>query len=126
MKFLFMLPLLVSTYVQADELLCASARNQSLYYSTGQVRLTAQINNETSLDNLRLTITGSSLLGVNEAVVDGTVVGRYKRFNVSDAWCNYRITLPSGFMTRSSTPAFLDANCEENTNSSIRLNCVVQ
>ena len=126
MKFVILFSLLTSTFAHADELLCASAGNQELYYTNGQVRLTAIINNETSLSNLELTTTGSDTLGVSEEHIDGEIKGKYVRFSASDAWCNYRITLPLGFMQKATTVMFLDAYCEENSNYSIRLKCAVQ
>lgn len=126
MKFLIFFSLLTSTFAHADELLCASIGNQELYYTNGQVRITAIINNETSLRKLELSTTGSDTLGVSEEKVDGKIKGKYSRFSFSDAWCNYRIALPLGFMQKTNTTVFLDANCEENSNYSLRLNCAVQ
>jgi len=131
MKTLFILCAVLSLSIiqaaQADELLCASEKNQILYYTTGQVRLTAEINNTTRLSRVSLSISGSEKYGVSQAEVKGKIQGNYVRFEIGgDAWCSYKLTLPKGFMTRESTPAFIDAYCEESTKSSVRLNCAIQ
>lgn len=129
MKALALILVLASAQLaSADELLCASKKDQKLYYSIGQVRLTAEINSPTLLSRLSMGITGSNHLGLNqEAEVNGTIGGDYVRFDIgSDAWCNYRLALPKGFMTKERTAAFLDANCEAGIKSSVRLNCAIQ
>ena len=131
MKTLLMLlsvpTLLVAQTAQADELLCASKKNQTLYYTTGQVKLTAEIANTTLLYRLSLSTSGSDKLGVREAELKGKIQGDYVRFEIGgDAWCSYKLTLPKGFMTQESTPAFIDAYCEENSKYSVRLNCAIQ
>ena len=112
---------------QADELLCASKKDQSLYYSTGQIKVRAEINSPTLLSALSLKTTGSSTLGLSEDVVKGKVIGNWVRFQGSDAWCDYTLALSRNFMTKEeSFPLFLDARCEEKTNTSIRLNCKIE
>jgi hypothetical protein len=113
-------------YASADELLCASKKDQSLYVTTGQVRLRADIANPTLLERVSVSTTGSKQLGVLVGEVEGVNKGEYVRFEIgADAWCSYRLALPKNFMTREKTPAFLDAFCEENGKDSIRLDCAV-
>jgi hypothetical protein len=109
--------------LQADEIKCASARDQSLYFSTGQVRATAEVNSPILLSNLQISTTGSDVLGANESEVKGKVSGNWVRFYAADAWCHYTLTLPRFFMTQETFPLFLDAGCEEQTKYEVRLKC---
>ena len=125
MKNVFGLVMLLASTAQlahADELLCASKKDQNIYFSTGQVLLTAEVNSPTLLSRLSMKVTGGSNLGANVEELNGNWV----RFQFSDAWCDYTATLPKGFMTSESAAMFLDARCEENTNSTVKLNCKIQ
>lgn len=117
----------LSQLARADILVCASQKNESLYYSTGQVKVIAEIGNETWLTDIAISTTGSHLLGTRTAQSSGHIKGAYVRFDMdSDAWCNYRLVLPKGFNAQEKTVAYVDAYCEENTNNNIRLNCSIQ
>jgi len=130
MKPLFMTAVLflsIANVARADQLLCASKKNEPLYYSTGQIKLTAEIADTTTLSMVTLRTSGSGTLGSSESEVFGKIHGDYVRFEIGgDAWCSYKLALPKDFKTREQTWAYVDAHCEENANSSIRLNCSIQ
>jgi len=107
---------------------CASNKNETLYYTEGQLLFTAKhVLNETTLLSTSLTLIPEKKLGADERQADGKISrdGKWIRFEIGgDAWCSYRLALPRGFQERTnSIPAFVDAFCEENSNYSIRLNC---
>lgn len=120
--------LFIAPAANADELLCASKKEEALYFSTGQVRLVAEIASPTLLSRISLQTTGSDKLGFRGTEeVEGKASDRYVRFSLGgDAWCSYRLALPVAFMTKETTTAFLDAFCEEGVKSEVRLYCRVQ
>ena len=129
MKILFVFVILlesVSTLAHADELLCASKKDQTIYFSQGQVLVKGELNSPTLLSMVSMKVTGGSNLGAIEDELKGKVKGNWVRFQFSDAWCDYTATLPKDFMISRSVPMFLDARCEENTNSTIKLFCKIQ
>lgn len=125
----------IATQAQANvvvPLKCASKKNETLYYTSGQLLLSVKhVFNDTTITGTSLSLQPEGKLG---AKVDGQVTGKasrdgkWTRFDIGgDAWCSYRLTLPRGFSERFDTiPAFVDAFCEENSNYSIRLNCRIQ
>lgn len=124
------LTLFTTQAAQADTLKCASAKGQNIYYGNeGQLLLVATVLGETLLSNSRLTFTGDSNYGSQDARLGGTIngSGKYVRFSLDgDAWCSFKLTLPRGFQNaRAKISAFVDAYCEENTNSSIRMSCKI-
>ena len=107
----------------SDELHCASKANQDLYFTSGQIRLTAEVNSPELLSQVRLSTTGSQELGFSEDEIQGEVKGKYVRFYASDAWCNYKLSTLKSFSTSETAVVYLEASCEESNNYSIRLNC---
>ncbi len=110
----------------ATDITCSSKKNESLYFTTGQVLFTAQVDTTTALSFASLSTTGSSALGANDEEVDGKIQGRYVRFQMADSWCSYKITFPVDFATRKSTPMFLDASCEARSKANILLTCSIK
>jgi|GEM_PF-1394381 len=120
---------------QADvsvPLKCASKKDETLYYTSGQLLLTVKnVTSDTEITGTSLSLQPEGKLGDK---VNGNISGKigrdgkWVRFDIGgDAWCTYRLTLPRGFNERFDTiPAFVDAFCEENSNYSIRLNCRIQ
>lgn len=130
MKTLLLLAITLATLqtAQADTLRCASKKNETLYYTDGQLLLEVKnVAGETLLLNASLTLKPADKLGSQDSKLEGTIsgAGKWVRFNMfGDAWCSYRLALPRGFNEKTeSFPAFVDASCEENSNYSIRLNC---
>lgn len=117
---------LIAGTASAKDISCSSKKNESLYFTTGQVSFTARVDTTTALSFASLSTTGSSNLGSNDEEVDGKIQGRYVRFQMADAWCSYKITFPSDFETRKTTPMFLDASCEASSKASILLTCSVK
>jgi hypothetical protein len=117
-----MIGLFFSMFSQASELLCASKSGETIYYADGQIKITAQVNSPTHLSRLSLHISDGNV-GFSNEDVRGQVRGNWVRFQASDAWCDYTIVMPRTFRVRTSFKMFLDARCDENTNSSHRLNC---
>lgn len=115
----------LSSTAFSAQLLCASKKNQDLYFTSGQIRVVATITNATEFEIISLSTTGGDL-GFDEADLMGEVKGRYVRFKASDAWCNYNMALPANFLTSKTAPMFLDASCEEGNDYIIRLNCAVK
>jgi len=109
----------------ADELLCASTSKQQLYFSEGQLLIRAEINSPTLLSNLEMSLKNTNL-GFTEDEAEGKASAKWVRFHGSDAWCDYTITLPKGFMTAGRSVLFLDAVCEEGHQYSLRANCKVE
>jgi hypothetical protein len=109
---------------QAAELRCASGSNENVYFSSGQILITAKFADESSLESLRMDGPGSMGF-LNEDAEPGVKSrnGKYARFKGADAWCNYTVTLPVGFSARKTTPMFLDAKCEGGIVSDHRLHC---
>ena len=108
---------------------CASKKNETLYYTEGQLLFTAKhVSSNSAIIGTSLSLRPEGKLG---AKVNGKISGKasrdgnYVRFQIGgDAWCSYRITLPADFNERfDAFPAFVDASCEENSNYSIRLSC---
>jgi len=127
LKFIVSAMLLVaSTSAFANELLCSSKKDETLYFTDGQIRVTAKVINSEHLQNVEMISGGNPGFTETELVGKKNQTGKYIRFQSSDAWCNYTITLPAGFMTRDTTVLFLDAKCEEGNNSEHRLNCRLQ
>ncbi len=117
---------LMSAQSYAGKLLCASKSGETLYFTDGQVRVTADIDSATELSGFEITVSESDTLGVSERSVSGKDTGKYIRFEaVADAWCNYKFTVGSQYLKDKSTNAFLDASCEENNGYSISLKCKV-
>lgn len=113
---------------QADTLRCASKKNETLYYTDGQLLLEVKnVASETLLMETSLSLQPEGKLGSQDKKLEGRIsgAGKWIRFNMfGDAWCSYRLALPRGFSTKTeSFAAFVDATCEENSNYSIRLNC---
>lgn len=129
-KFLiaFLFSMSIASAVQAAQLLCASKKNESLYYGSGQILLVANIQSENQLGNLEMTFTGDGVLGATETVVTGTSKGKYTKFNLyGDPLCSYELTLFQGFASeKASTTAFLDAFCDDGTKNEIKLSCLIK
>lgn len=121
----------LSANANAATLRCASKKGESLYYTEGQLVLVAgSVISDELLSNASLELLPASKLGVKEQRVVADKkrsTAQYVRFNLgADAWCNYRLTLPRGYSDRGEAfPAFVDANCEENSNYSIRMSCSI-
>jgi hypothetical protein len=109
----------------ADELLCASASKQQLYFSEGQLLVRAEINSPTLLSNLSMSLKNTNL-GFTEEEAEGKASAKWVRFQGSDAWCDYTITLPKNFMTLERSVLFLDAHCEEGHQYTLKANCKVE
>lgn len=109
----------------AGELVCASKKDETLYYSSGQLLLSADVVSETNLRDVDLSLQPGSKHGSRDADVTGAGSGRWIRFALEgDAWCSYKLALPAGFDQGGRTfPAFVDAACENNTRSSVRMSC---
>jgi hypothetical protein len=123
----FLLALVGSASAQADELLCASGKNENLYYGpSGQILFKATIANEGLLENARMTAPSQMGFSAEEMQGKKSASGKYMKFKDSDAWCNYTLTLPVGFMARAASPLFLDAKCEGGTVSDHRLSCKIE
>jgi hypothetical protein len=119
---------LICSSAQADTLLCASKRNAEIYFTEGQVRITAEINSSTLLSNVNFSIKGgeNTLNSLTEEA-KGKVTAAYVRFELEGSlFCTYKIALPKNFMTQSNTRLYVDASCEEGYNYSVQLNCSVQ
>ena len=102
---------------------CQSEPNQSLYFSVGTLTVSAKSSSAKELQGVKLSLSASDLGGTTSRVA-GTVKGGWVRFDLDqDAWCAYRFALPNGFEDRSEFPAFVDAHCEANSKSSVRLDC---
>ena len=112
----------LSNLASATELLCASKKDQDLYYSNGQVLITAKASSPTLLTNFTMEMKGSNL-GSSENRIRGKATNNWVRFQFADAWCDYSAALPKNFTSLETFTLFLDAHCEENTNGSVRLNC---
>jgi hypothetical protein len=128
-KFLiaFLFSMNTASAVQAAQLLCASKKNESLYYGSGQILLLANIHSENELGNLEMTFTGDSVLGAKETIVTGTSKGKYTKFNLyGDPLCSYKLTLFQGFAAEKATTAFLDAYCDDGSTNEIKLSCSIK
>lgn len=127
---IFMLGTLVNA--ETPKIFCASKKGEHIYYgSDGQIFLTAESLSDDHIANVMLEHRPDDKYGSRERGVRlGKLSrdGRYIRFGLDgDAWCTYKITLPSDYRGRTgSFPLFLDAYCEENTNSSHRLSCKIK
>jgi hypothetical protein len=114
----------------AASLKCASKKEQTLYYSEGQVMLLVKdIVSETLMFDSSISLQPLGKLGTREKTVNGSFSGNsnWVRFKIgADAWCNYRLALPRGFhKIRGNLTAYVDAYCEENSNYNIRLSCKI-
>lgn len=126
-KMLFMIfALMFSVHASAEHLFCASKKNENMYYTTGQIRLTAQIADEAFLTDVNFS--GAEPLGFVEDGLAGKKIngGRSLRFQGGDAWCSYDLIFPANFTARSRSTLTVKAYCEENTNSTHILYCTIK
>lgn len=117
--------LLMVPATQAATLVCASMKDETLYYQDGQLVLSAVATEPSVLQSAELSFLPARRLGTSETDIQGQQKGGWIRFQLSgDAWCSYKVALPADFLEQSRAfTAFVDAVCEENSNSTIRLSC---
>ena len=115
----------LSAQAHAETLRCASKKNETLYYTEGQLLLTATVAGDSELRNVRLSLQPEGKLGAQEGQATGKTSGGWTRFSAGgDAWCSYRLALPASFARDSGKfVGFVDASCEENSRYSVRVYC---
>ncbi len=119
---------MLGTLANAETLQCMSKKGEHIYYGgDGQIVLTASVISSELLHNVNFTLVPENKYGSREpGPAQGRVRGGFVKFSLyGDAWCEYRISIPKDFRLRTNGkfPLFLDAYCEEHTNSNHRLNC---
>ena len=119
---------ILSTSAQAAQLLCVSEKEETLYYSTGTVRISAELEPDGQATEIQLSTTGSSNLGGKFTATEiGTVLNEnYARSSFSDAWCNYRMALRLECSSLETYAVYLDAYCEGGSIDRLRFNCTIQ
>lgn len=115
-----------TSVANAAQISCTTDKEVELYFSSGYIRLTADIKNNVTLENLSLSLIGDAKMGGRENLIEGKTTKKYVRFSLyGDHVCSYKLTLRKHFATYKTTTAYLDAFCEENHNSAHRLKCKI-
>ncbi len=123
---LILLIFVMGMSAHAETLECRSSGPESIYYTEGTIRVKAIVIGDAALNRIEMDVTRGNLgFGPEDQITEGRETPNYVKFWLgADAWCNYRGTLPKNFRSRPKMfPMFMDAYCEENTNSSHRLIC---
>jgi hypothetical protein len=122
--FLFAAAVAVNT-ANAKSITCTSKKGEQIYYTEGQLVLNSEIVNATTLEGGEFVVLPKDKLWTNIERAEAVTRNGYSRFVIGgDAWCSYRLALPEDFLSRTGKfNAFLDAYCEENSNSSHRVGC---
>ena len=104
---------------------CLSGPQNMLYYSVGQVRLSAQMwSPGSALTDIQLSTSGSSVIGLAGSRAQGHSQGQYLRFDLGvDSWCGYRLGMVPKSFSQPSFQVFVDAHCENAVRSSVLLTC---
>lgn len=128
MKLLILIAAVAGSIAQAKTLDCRSYQREHIYYTDGHLELKATIGSGVDLSAIAFTVLPEDKLKSRDDESTGQVRGGYVRFGLmGDAWCSYRVALPEDFNHRVQPfTAFVDAYCEENTNSSHPLRCEVR
>lgn len=128
MKVLFaalIAPALFASIANAKTMACASGKEEILYFQDGQLVMTADVVASDKIENVEMSFLPDRKLGASETEVQAQKKGDWMRFYLDgDAWCSYKVVVPSNFSrANGSFIAIVDAVCEENINSTIRMNC---